>query len=86
MDLTQYSVELEIQELVLVGIPIHQQDALQQAIVSELQTLITQRGIPAALTQATLVPQTDGDSIPLSPDTTDLSRAIAQAIYRGLGG
>lgn len=86
MDLTQYSVELEIQELVLVGIPTHQQDELQQAIVGELQTLITQRGIPKALTQATQVPQPDGGSISLASDTTDLSRAIAQAIYRGLGG
>jgi hypothetical protein len=41
MDLTQCTIELEIQELVLVGIPTHQQDALQQAIVSELHTLIT---------------------------------------------
>jgi hypothetical protein len=86
MDLTQCTIELEIQELVLVGIPTHQQDALQQAIVSELHTLITQRGIPEALTHATLVPQTDGGHITLSHDLPDLSRAIAQAIYRGLGG
>jgi hypothetical protein len=86
MDLTQCSIELEIQDLVLVGIPVHQCDALQQAIVGELHALLTQHGIPSTLTQATQVPQTDGGQITLARDTPDLSRAIAQAIYRGLGG
>lgn len=86
MDLTQFSVELEIQELVLTGVPIQQRDELQQSIARELQHLFTQRGIPTSLTQATQVPQTDGGQIVFSSDTNQLSREIAQAIYRGLGG
>ncbi|GEM_PF-1571199 len=84
--LSKCNIELDIQELVLVGIPVQHRDELQQAIATELQRLFNQQGIPGSLMQATLIPPQDGGQVVLSSGTDCLSTEIAQAIYRGLGG
>jgi hypothetical protein len=91
MDLTpvrrsQCNIELDIQEVVLVGVSVHQREELQQAIATELQRLFRQQGIPGSLAQATLVPHKDGGQVVPSSSTDPLGAEIARAIYRGLGG
>jgi hypothetical protein len=84
-------LELEIQELVLVGVAVHDRVAFQESVAIALQQLFLQQGIPPALTQATHQPQRDGSEIVLTgnPDpfaSDSLAHQIAQSIYRGLGG
>lgn len=81
------NIEIEIQELVLVDVPVADQTELQQVITAELVRLLQQRGIPGALTQATQVPLRQGaDLSPSSSQAEPLGVEIAQSIYSALGG
>lgn len=90
MDLTRYNVALEIQELVLVDLPVRNGPALKQTIVRELIRLIETQGIPSALLGPAAGKFTQQANVDTGQITvfgnSPLGVEIAQSIYRGLGG
>lgn len=84
MDLTQCNLSLDIQELVLVDIPVPDPTALKQAVTAELTRLFEVQGAPSALAHATRQHTVAAGRLEISA-SDQLGIEIAQAIYRGLG-
>lgn len=89
MDLNRCNVELEIQELVLVDVPVQDRPGLKASVSGELTRLFHVNGIPASLGQDMNRAAISTDPITVSASANQpnsLGIEIAQAIYRGLGG
>lgn len=79
------NVELNIQELALIGFAQQDGEAIQTAIATELQRLLETEGFPTAPVAGDY-PLCTAEPIALSPhqDATAIGTAVAHAIYRGL--
>lgn len=88
MDLNRCSIELEIQELVLVDVPVQDRQGLKASVSAELTRLLQTNGVPSSLIQATNRAAISTDAIAVSASANrpnQLGIEIAQAIYQGLG-
>ncbi len=89
MDLNRCNVELEIQELVLVDVPVQDRQGLKASVSVELTRLFQVNGIPGSLRQMTNRAAISTAPIAVSAQENQpnlLGVEIARAIYRGLGG
>jgi hypothetical protein len=85
MDVMQPNLELQIDELVIDGLPHLNRAQLGAIVQQELARLFAERGIPPALYQAHAVPSIEGGAITLQPgaSTPAVGGQIAQALYGG---
>lgn len=82
------SLRLHIERLVLDGLPIQRSQGavFQSALESELARLLTERGVPPALSQGGALARIDGGAFHLAPESKAQTTAtqVAQAVYGGL--
>lgn len=85
MDVTPRRIEVEIDELVLHGLPAAQRHAIGDAVVRELERLLA--GRPVAHAAAAHVDRVDGGTIRTgrNADAGTTGRHIARAVYGTLG-
>jgi hypothetical protein len=86
MDVAQPNLELQIDELVIDGLPHLHRAQLGAIVQQELARLFAERGVPPVLHQAHTHPWVDGGAITLQPgaSTRTVAGQIAQAVYGGL--
>ena len=92
MDLTDRAtpaadVRLRIDKVLLDGFPAADRDGIAAALAAELSRLLTERGLPPALTAGGEVPSLDGGAFDLDPglDAEAIGRRVAGAVYDGMG-
>jgi hypothetical protein len=85
MDVTQPNLELQIDELVVDGLPHLNRAQLGAIVQQELARLFAERGVPQALHLPHIAPSLDGGSITVQPgaSTVTVAAQIAQAVYGG---
>jgi hypothetical protein len=85
MDVTQPNLELQIDELVIDGLPHLNRAQLGAIVQQELARLFAERGVPQALHRSHIAPSLDGGSIAVQPgaSTVTVAAQIAQAVYGG---
>ena len=81
-------VEIEIERLVLHGVPAPRREAVGAAVRAELGRLVAERGVPASLRAGGALVRVDGGSVTVAPDASPraLGAGVAGAVYRGIGG
>lgn len=81
-------VQVTIDELSLTGFPEFDHVRVGETIEVELARLLSERGIPDALTAGWTAERIQGPSIPAQAgrDANDWGGEVAAAIYEGLGG
>ena len=86
MSLTDYDLDLAIEELIVYGMPSVSRDWLGAAIERELTRLLTQQGIPAGLRVPGEIAYQAGGTFTQPPgtDADSLAIQIAQSIYRSI--
>jgi hypothetical protein len=84
--LTDYDLDLAIEELILYGMPSVSRDSLGIAIERELTRLFAEQGLPAALRMPGAITYQNGDTFTQPPgaDADRLAVQIAQSIYRSI--
>lgn len=83
--MTPRQIELHIDELVLDGFDVRDQQRIGAALQSELQRLFTEQGIPASLTKAASLATVDGGQIKPGGSSPEIIAAqVAGNIYQGL--
>lgn len=75
------NVGIQIDELVLTGVPRDQADAIRIAVREELFRLVARGGLPPHLSRSEASLEIDAHS--LSGNPRSVGAAIAHAIYRG---
>ena len=82
---TTYSVEVQIEELVLHGFEASQRDRIGAAVEREISRLFTERGIPTSLVQSQEIPYAEAIAFRVTSNANpeDIGTQIAQAIYGG---
>jgi hypothetical protein len=80
------NIELEIDELVLHGVPEADGLAVGDAMTRELAALLAARGVPDTLTRHTSTATKDGGAIELrrGAQSRVLAQQVAAAVYRSL--
>jgi hypothetical protein len=84
--ISQPSVELHIEELVLHGFPPSDRDRIGDALQRELTRLFTEEPAPPALAQSAAIDRLNGGTfqIPASPRPEATGFQVARAVYGGL--
>ena len=79
-------VRIEIDTLVLEGVPAHQRQAVARALELELANLIETGGIPASLQAGGAVRSVNGGAIEVRGDDQPerVGAEVARAVYTGL--
>jgi hypothetical protein len=77
------NIELEIDELVLHGLPAGQPERIAAAIEAELLRLLEEGGLPPTLAAGAALEEVQ---VAVGAQTGDLGEQIAGAIYTSLGG
>jgi len=81
------TVNLHVAELIVEGTPATDRYRLAEGFEAELRQLLVDRGIPPSLTESAERDRADAASGELSGlSATGAARAIAGAVYVGLGG
>lgn len=83
----EMNIELQIEELVLHGFAQKDRGRIQRAIEQELTRLLTERGVPASLSQSREIQQLQGSSfnVRAGMGVEAIGSQVAQAIYGGMG-
>ena len=78
-------VKVNIERLVLRGFAPHQRDRIGDAVRSELERLLMERGVPASLKQRSSVAGLDAGSVELGRETParTVGNRVARAVDRG---
>ena len=78
------SFEIDIEELVLYGLPPGDRYRIAGSVKQELERVFRDRGIPPSLVDGGEISRVDGGSFEIGPDSRaeTLGRQIAQALYR----
>lgn len=81
-----YPVRLHIDDLIIDGAIVGDRQRIARAIERELERLITERGVPAALSESGAMPRLDGGQFELTPGAGPdrIGRQVARSVYRGL--
>jgi hypothetical protein len=84
MALSPQSFEIDIEELVLHGLPPGDRYRIAESVKQELERVFRDRGIPPSLVDGGEIARVDGGSFDIGPDShaETLGRQIAQALYR----
>lgn len=79
-------IELQIDELVLDGFEIRDQQRVGLALQNELQRLFTEHGVPSSLEQGGTVPRLDGGAVNVTATTGGdaIGAQIAHSVYGGM--
>lgn len=86
MNLNSVDLDLNIEELVLRGFPGQDRERIMQAVQVELERLIREKGVPAALSRGGEVAGLDGGSIEAEPGSSpeEIGVQVARSLYGGL--
>jgi hypothetical protein len=86
MNLNSVDLDLNIEELVLSGFPGQDRDRIMQAVQVELERLIRENGIPAALSRGGELARLDGGSFEANPGSSpeEIGIQVARSLYGGL--
>lgn len=86
MNLRSVDLDLNIEELVLRGFPGQDRDRIMRAIRAELERLIREEGVPAALCRGGEVARLDGGSIEAERGSSpeEIGAQVARSLYGGL--
>jgi hypothetical protein len=80
-------IELHIEELLLHGFDPSDREAIGQAVQLELTRLLSEHGIPSALTREVSVPHLDAGALNLQTTRSETVGAqVAQSVYQSVGG
>jgi hypothetical protein len=84
--MTEYNIELKIEQLVLHGFAPGDRHRIGAAIQQELARLLAEQGIPPGIVQGKTIEQFDGGAFEIKAGTPlrVIGAQIAQAIYGGL--
>lgn len=79
-------IELQIDELILNGFEIRDEQRVGLALQNELQRLFAERGVPASLQQGGTVPRLDGGAINVTATSgaDAIGTQIAHSVYGGI--
>jgi hypothetical protein len=79
-------LDLNIEELVLRGFPGRDRDRIMQAVQEELERLIREEGVPAALCRGGELASLDGGSFEVQPSASpeEIGAQVARSLYGGL--
>jgi hypothetical protein len=86
MNLRSVDLDLNIEELVLMGFPGRDQDRIMRALRAELERLIREEGVPEALSRGGEVASLDAGSIEAEPGSSpeEIGAQVARSLYGGL--
>lgn len=86
MNLNSVDLDLNIEELVLSGFPGRDRERIMQAVQVELERLIRENGIPAALSRGDELARLDGESFEAKPGSSpeEIGAQVARSLYGGL--
>ncbi len=78
------TVEIQIEELHLIGFSAVDHKRLRAALVAELNRLFAEEGIPPALRSGSVQMHYDGGAFPMLPamSAEQIGQQIAQSLYR----
>jgi len=82
------NVELQIDELILHGLPSGQRDRIAAAVEAELQRLVDEGGLPPSLAAGGRLPQMQVDDLQVAAGAKPgaVGAQIAASIYNNLAG
>ncbi len=85
MNLHSVDLNLNIEELVLRGFPNRDQDRILRAVQAELERLIREKGVPAALSSGGELARLDAGSIEAEPGSSpeEIGAQVARSLYGG---
>lgn len=85
-ELAPQAIELRINELVLDGFQSADRQAIADALQGELAQLLRQQGIPASMTQDSVLSGFDAGRFDVAPNSRPrtIGAQVAQAVYRGI--
>ena len=82
----KYNINIHIEELVLDGFPVSDQNRITAALQQELHRLLGQGELPVMLTRDGSVVRLDGGTVRLESGATPetMGKQVAQSLYGGL--
>jgi hypothetical protein len=82
------NVELQIDELILHGLPCGQRDRIAAAVEAELQRLVDEGGLPPSLAAGGRLPQVQVDDLQVAAGNRPgaVGAQIAGSVYSSLAG
>jgi hypothetical protein len=88
MGLNRSTIDLQIDELILRGLPYTQRKRIAAAIEQELTLLLAEQGLPLSLARGGYVPRIDLDDIQVAAGAKPaaIGNQIARNIYSNLAG